>query len=384
MNKNIPIKTLTRSDVEELMAIDTKNRRVFSFYLGVRADRDFLAVANALLSEKEKELREDASFTTEEVARTRKNFALLEQDLRLSKLPKRTRTFIVFDDCRGTERIYKVPVYIPSRLHIGRDWYVHPFFKQLQRYPRYLVVLLSRDRARLLEYFWGEFEEAAPEIKSEVPQRMNAARATWKGLEENKIQNHIEVHIDRHLSKVAAAAEDHMRTKKLPYLILASHRELVSRFEQELSRAVRSKIIGSYPLRTDQSLSRIKEKSRELIDEFERWRERETIAQLQEGSSKKQKGAVLGLPAVLEELEHFRVHLLVIGKNFMDGAHREPDEREAGLGRAGYAQDPSSVLHPGDIVDQIIDSAVRWRIRIVHLMYEHPEFDPYGIGAILK
>jgi peptide subunit release factor 1 (eRF1) len=168
------------------------------------------------------------------------------------------------------------------------------------------------------------------------------------------------------------------------HLVIASHRELISRFEAMLPMTLREKIVGSYPMRTDQGLSLVKEMSQEAIDDFERRQEEVFIGKLAEGSSKKDKGAVLGLDEVLSEMAKFRVHVLIIGKEFLDMAHRKPDEARAGLGLAGYASDSKNVVHPGDLVDELIESAVRWRIRIVNFTHEHEQFDASGIGAILK
>jgi hypothetical protein len=107
---------------------------------------------------------------------------------------------------------------------------------------------------------------------------MNAARASWKGLEERKIQNHIEVHIDRHPRKVAQAVERYMEKQRIPYLVIGSHRELTERFSRFLPRAFQKKIVGDYHTRTDQSLKRIQEKSLEVIARYDRLREEESMS----------------------------------------------------------------------------------------------------------
>lgn len=384
MKHNTQIATLIGKDVERLSSPDRGTSLAISFYLGVRADRDFLSVANSYFSEEGKRISGSRRFSKNDKELIAEIFNDMEKRLRAIKLPDRTRTFIVFFDDKGKMKMYKVPVYIPSRLVVEKDLYIHPFIKNLQKYPRYAVIFLSRDRAKIFNYFWGEVEDETDEIRSEVPQRMNAARASWKGLSEKRILKHIEVHIDRHLKKVAQAAEKYMTDNRIPYLIIESHEELIERFKRHLPSLMRRKIVGSYLIRTDQNLKRIQEKGLEIIDRFELEKENEIISQLMEGNSKKAKGAVLGIEPVLQKLREFKIHILVIGKNYTKSGYLCPDNHSVhtGMGDTFVCRVPMS--EAGDMADEIIETAIARKIKIMHFLHNHKDFDEFGIGAILK
>jgi peptide subunit release factor 1 (eRF1) len=384
MKNNIQISTLTGKDVEELAKPDKNSSLAISFYLGIRADQDFLSVANSFLSEESKKIKENKKFSYDDQKLIESIFSDMERKLRVIKLPDRTRTFIVFFDNEHSLRIYKVPVYIPSKLVVERDLYIHPFIKNLQKYPHYGVVFLERDRARIFNYFWGEVEDETEEIISDVPQRMNAARATWKGLEERKIQNHIEVHINRHLKKIADRTEIYMKKNDIPHLVIGSHRELIERFKDYLSNETKKKIVGSYFIRTDQSLKRIKEKSQEVIDRFEFEKEREMIDRIVEGNSKKKKMAVLGIESVLERLGKYEVYTLAIGKNYASKGYLCPGDHSVYLRKGTCSVCKAPLGEVSDITDEIIESAIARKIRIIHFVQEHTDFDRFGIAAILK
>lgn len=384
MKNNIQIPTLTMKDAERLSAPHPRRGGAVSFYLGIRADQNFLSVANSFLSEQAKAIEKSGDFSPVEQRSLAQVFAAMERDLRSRRLPDRTRTLVMFYPRRGAGRIYRLPVYVPTQLVVEEDWYVHPLLKSLEKYPRYAVTFLERDRARLFELFWGEIEQQTEEIRSEVPQRMNAARATWKGLEERKIQNHIEVHINRHLEKVAWATERLMDKHHLPYLVIASRRELIERFRAFLPKRLQDRIVGSYLTRSDQNLSRIREKSLEVVDRFEQMEEERWIDQLREGSSKKEKEAVLGTEAVLEHLYDYQVHVLVISKDFRAAGYVCPSDHHVGLSGENCPACDTDLDPATDIVDEIIETALSRQLKVVHFQFAHPAFDSYGLGAILK
>lgn len=384
MKRNIQINVPTAADVAQLSVPPEGSRMAISLYLGIRADRDFLAVANSLFSEEGKLIEAGRRFSASGRKKIMAAFGEMEEKLRIIRLPDRTRAFAMFFDEKQGFRIYKVPVYIPSRLVVERDFYIHPFIKNLQKYPRYGVVFLARDRARIFDYLWSEMENETEEIYSNVPQRMNAARAGWKGLSEKRILKHIDVHVDWHLKKIADMTDTYVRKNKIPYLVIGSHRELIERFLQHLPAGIRKRVVGSYHIRTDQSLKRIKEKSLETISRFEFEKENEMIGKIVEGNSKKRKGAVLGTEPVLQKLNEYAVHSLVIGKNYAQGGYLCADNHSVYAHREGQAVCRSGMDAVSDMADELIQTAIAKRIKIVHFLHDHEDFDEFGIGAILK
>jgi rubrerythrin len=384
MKNNIQIRTLTKDDIERLAKDIKVHSWAVSFYLGIRGDRDYLSVMNSALSEGEKKLKAAGDFSEAEMRQIREALREIEDKIRHRRLTARTQTLAAFFADGGRRGIFKLPVYIPTRLVVEKDFYVHPFIKSLEKYPRYCVVFLERDRARIFDLFWGELEHKTEELRSEVPQRMNAARATWKGLEERKIQNHIEIHIDRHLDKVAGAVERYMEKNRIPYLVIGSRRELTLRFQELLSKEVQKKIVGSYLVRTDQSIKRIQEKSLEVIAEHENAKEEEFVRMMEEESSKKVKSAVHGAKNVLGALYDYDVRILLIGRDYAEAGYVCRKNHHPYLRRGNCPICGSPGEKASDIADEIIEEAVRQKARIVHFVFLHPGFDRFGVGAILR
>ena len=384
MKNNIQIQTLTRDDIEQLARNNGAEKWAVSFYLGVRGDRNFLSVANAVLSEGEKKIEADGQFCESERKQIRQVFLKIENELRYRRLTDRTQTIMMFFADNGKKLIYKLPAYIPTKLIVEKDFYVHPLIKSLEKYPHYCVVFLKRDRARIFDLFWGEVEHGAEEIVSEVPQRMNAARATNRGVEERKIQNHIEVHINRHLKKVAQSVELFMDENRIPYLVIASRRELIERFREFLPKRLQKKIVGSYHTRTDQDIKNIQKRSLEVIADFEVKREKQIIAQIFEGRDRENPEVALGVEAVLSALYDYKIRTLLIGRNYQEAGFVCANDHRLSLNQEACPICSAIGEEVSDITDEIIEEAIKQKTDIIHFQFDHKTFDRFGIGAILK
>lgn len=384
MKNNIRIQTLTRDDIEQLAKDNEARKWAVSFYLGIRGDRNFLSVANAALSEGEKKIEAEGQFGESDRKQIHQAFSEIEDELRHRRLTNRTQTIVMFFADDGRKSIYKLPAYIPTRLVVEKDFYVHPFIKSLEKYPRYCVVFLERDRARIFDLFWGEVEHRTEEIISEVPQRMNAARATNRGVDEGKIQNHIEVHINRHLKKVAQDVERFMDENRISYLVIASRRELIERFRGFLPKRLQKKIVGSYHTRTDQDIKNIQKRSLEVIADFEVEKEKKIIARIFEGRDREIPEVALGVEAVLSALYNYKIRTLLIGRNYQEAGFVCTNDHRLSLNQEACPVCSAIGEEVSDITDEIIEGAIKQKADIVHFQFDHEDFDRFGIGAILK
>ena len=234
--------------------------------------------------------------------------------------------------------------------------------------------------------FLGEIEEISEILFDDVPQRINAARAEWKGLRETKIQGHIRDHLHRHLKRVAKETEDHFKygKNKSSHLVIGAHRELVEKFTEILGVKSREKLIGSYRIIPGYNLNRIKKKSMEVIQKHERDLEAEIVKDLFNRSNKKKETAVLGVDFVLENFYLRNADTLVIGKNYRESGYACPECHYISSYIKSCPKCKSKMLKAGDIADEIIEEAVVNKIKIKHLLYPNEEFDKFGIGAFLK
>lgn len=292
----------------------------------------------------------------------------------------------MFCDTKRKSEIYRVPVYIPSKLVIEGDFYIHPLVKALEKYPRYLVVFLERDKARFFSMRLGDIEEISEIARDNVPQRINAARADWKGLSETRVQGHIHDHEKRHLKRTAEKTKDYFRRKKngFSYLVIGAHKEFAEKFAEILDMKPREKLVGSYHIIPGYNLNRIKAKSAELISEHEKKIEKEIINNLFGGASKKMAVAVLGINLVLENFYLHNIDMFIISKDHKEAGFVCPKCHYISSYLKSCAKCGSKMSEAEDIADEIIEEAIANKIKVKHLFYPHEEFEKFGIGAFLK
>ncbi|NOQ68371.1 hypothetical protein GQ568_02940 [Patescibacteria group bacterium] len=382
--KNIEIKSLTKKDIEELSKRKERRGVSFSLYLGIKARRNFVSEANSVITNTVKKIEAGDNYSKSEKKKIKEISDEIKNEIKFLKLPDETKSIIIFFDTRRTRKAYHIPVYIPSRFVIESNSYIHPLVKALEKYPRYMVVVLERNKARFFSIFLNEIEQMSEIIQSDVPQRINAARAEWKGLRENKIRGHIEDHIQRHLKKVSKETADYFRKDKFNYLIVGIHKELKEKFAETLSARSRKKLIGSYHIVSGYNLNRIKAKSGEVINKREKQAEAETIKNLFNRFNKEKRSATIEINSVLENFYLHNIDTLVIGKDYKEAGYVCPECHYISSYIRSCPKCKSKMTKAGDIADEIIEEAVLNKIKIKHLLYSHREFDEFGIGAFLK
>ncbi len=383
---NIEIKLLTKKDIEKLSGEKEINGPVFSLYLGVKAGRNFVSGANSVITSAVKKIEASETYSKNEKKKISEITDEMKREIRFIKLPDRTRSIIMFRDSKRKGGIYHIPAYIPSKLAVENDFYIHPFVEALEKNPRYLVVFLERDKARFFSMCFGEIEEISEIMRDDVPQRINAARADWKGLSETRVQGHIHDHEKRHLKRAAEKTEDCLKYGKngFNYLVIGAHKELAEKFKSILGAKSKEKLIGSYHIAPGYDLNLIKAKSAEAIGEYEKKIEAGIVNNLFAGSSKKREAAVLGINLVLENFYLHNIDTLAISKDYKEAGFACPKCHYISSYLKSCLKCGSKMSEAGDIADEIIEEAIANKIKIKHLFYIHEEFEKFGIGAILK
>ncbi len=384
--RNIEIKALSKKGIEELSSRKKTKGVALSLYLGVRSRCNFVSEANSIITNAIKRIEKNESYPQKDKKKIAEMADEMKKEIRFLKLPDETRSIVMFRDTQEIYRIYHIPAYIPSKFVIENNFYIHPLIRALEKYPRSLVVILERDKARFFSVFLGGIEESSEVLHSEVPQEINAARAEWKGLRETKIQGHIQDHLHRHLKKVAEKTEDYFRYRKTKFshLIIGAHRELVEKFVNVLGEKSRNNLIGSYYIVPDYDLNRIKKKSMEVINERERKVEEKIVKDLFGESSKKKRLAVIEINPVLENFYLRNIRILIIGENYKEPGYTCPECHYISSYLKSCPKCKSKMTKVGDIADEIMEEAVTSKIKIKHLLYPHKEFDKFGVGAFLK
>lgn len=177
----------------------------------------------------------------------------------------KTKSLVIFASKNFFE-VLKLPVEIPLRAHVGTKPLLSPLTTAIEENPPFLVVLIDRGSARIIEVNLGEEEARSKMIKSDVPQRI-LAKGNDMG-RESKILRHIEEHLHRHLEKVLIETKRFEKSYQDGLIIIGAQKELVGRFKGMLSKDFKPKVVGSFGANVDDNETEVVKKAEKIIDSY--------------------------------------------------------------------------------------------------------------------
>jgi hypothetical protein len=183
------------------------------------------------------------------------------------------KSLVVFAGKNLFEAI-KLPVQTPLRSHIDDRPFVSPLTRTIEENPPFLLVLIDRQSARLIEVNIGEEEAKSRILKSDVPQRILAKGADTG--RESKILRHIEDHLRRHLEKVLYETKRFEKTFPNGLIVIGAQRELVGKFKRLLPKTLKAKVVGDFGANVDENETYLIKKAQKFVDNYlerEAWHE---------------------------------------------------------------------------------------------------------------
>jgi len=185
----------------------------------------------------------------------------------------KTKSLAIFAGKNFFEAI-KLSMEIPLRAHVDTRPLVSPLTRAIEENPPFLLVLIDRQSARLIEVNLGEEEARSKIIRSDVPKRI-LAKGDDTG-RESKILRHIEEHLHRHLEKVLIQTKRFEKSYPDGLIVIGAQKELVGRFKDLLPNPLKGKVVGSFGANVGDNETSLIKKGEKIIDSYlERraWRE---------------------------------------------------------------------------------------------------------------
>lgn len=308
------------------------------------------------------------------------------------------------------------PVPLRSKLTVLPQPYTLPLTALLDQYPKYAVVLVSQERARIFEVYLGEVVEHS-QIYDEVPGKVHdpgsseyksmpqhglAERRLERrgrrsespvgggnsesgvyGLAERKIERHIDQHVRRHFKRIAEITFDFFRERRFDWLILGGQPGNVSEFESTLHRYLAPRIVGRIRPDPKMALPEVLAESLAVIQQAEAAQKDELIRRIREANGPNGLG-VLGLAPTLHALMQGGVQTLAVQAGLALPGRRCPScgrlvLREERCPDCGTATEPAA-----DIVEEAVEEAIQQGAQVVHLA-QHPALsESGGMAALLR
>lgn len=177
------------------------------------------------------------------------------------------RSMVFFTSGQNLWEILKFKFFLPS-LCISTD---RPYLKMIeavsQSYPRYLVLLVDRERAKLFIVHFGEIEEQKEIQGLEVPQRVKAKTINLGRTD--KIMRHIEYHLNEHLKFIAGETRKFIQGKNIHSIVVGSHKELLPKIKSHLKYPLNKMIKGEFITELKGPFNEILKRAKRVISQVE-------------------------------------------------------------------------------------------------------------------
>ena len=297
---------------------------------------------------------------------------------------------IFLSNARDLFEVFKVAVPVSSTVAIEATPYLEPL-AVLAPSRAVCVALVERDRARIFCGNEAALEEVADERDEEVPGRHDQG-----GWSQPRYQRHIEDHVDRHLSDVAARLLDLYKEGRVERLVIGCTEELLPRVLDHLHSYLRERFAGRIEVDVKTaSADELQELVAAVLEKEDERREEELFERLRREMAVAGRAAY-GLEGTLAAMNEARVEVLFT----------KPDLTEPGVicpkcGWLGVAPHPGgnplaeaagsecpldgeALEHTGNVVEKAVERAILLSAETCVPRF-HDDLDRLGgIAALLR
>ncbi len=214
---------------------------------------------------------------------------------------------------KGFWREYNLSLPVKNTLVVDNTPYIKPLVDIMDNNPRYLILLVEKDEARIFVVHLGEIVEYGEVMTPDVPGKHK--KGGWFALAETHYQRHIEYHVGLHLKEVARKLESFLSREEIDIVFVGGSEEAVVMFEELLPEPARAKIRGHFAAEMFLSSDEVLRRAEPLISVYETEKEKKVVDELVTRALKGSQ-AVLGLADVLGAVMEGKVHKLVFVKDY--------------------------------------------------------------------
>ncbi len=203
--------------------------------LGTRSSRERDAVASSLVAEARKIVRSKSSNSPAKDAL----HALdeIEQWIRENLRTDGVRGLAVFARGDDVAMGYRLPVPLEDRVYVGSSYAVRPIVRLFDRYPSMLLAMVHRDGATLHRFSFSRLDDI-DELESDVPPHVR--ESGWYGLDERRIERHVDEHLHRHVRGVVSTIAKALDDDHYDFVAVAAAEDVRSTLMDALPEEVRS------------------------------------------------------------------------------------------------------------------------------------------------
>ena len=213
-------------------------------------------------------------------------------------------------------------VALPTEARWSPNLWVRPLLEVLEDSDRFVVVLMDKQRARILTVDADGLQQQA-DILSDVPNK-HATTGTDHIMSQTHMERDHTNHIKGHAKRVADELSTIVDRMKLARIFIGGPVEATSLFTNELPKRLQQMIIGTISAPMDASYERLVNELRAAQQKTELEDEARLVDSMITAAMKQDR-AVLGISDTLLAIQEQRVYCMVVAKDY----HAEGKECES-------------------------------------------------------
>ncbi len=231
---------ITSQQIHRLIALKSSNHLIASLYLNMGRDLRVPKTQFKDLVSSQREKLKKESLSPEEKGWVEKDFEKMRRYIEGLREPRPRSIALFACEAEGIWEAYPLAQPMRDLLTLDDSVHVRPLLAVLSKYRRVFTLLVDRAKARAFEIFMGEGEEKT-EIFSDAPKRVR--EGGWYGLNEKKIDRHVQQHVHDYLKRVADRTFVYSKEWEFDWLLLGGQPEIISDLEGHLHSSLRSRVI---------------------------------------------------------------------------------------------------------------------------------------------
>lgn len=293
---------VTRADVERLVRFDGRGGRILSAYLDLDPERQVTRSYRIVLEDLVKAAREPLD---KDQVRDLDAEAARVQEWLEEERPDARGLAVFSSSAAGLWMTFGLSASVPDRVSFDVHPLITPLLGVMEKLERYVVALVDKESARLLEVFEGRVE-AVQAVTDDVPGKHDQG-----GLAQPRLQRHHEDHVLRHVKRVVQRLSEHLRDRPFDRLILAGPEEATTEVREHLPHELARRLIATVPAEMFASDSEILKMTLEIEQRARRESDEELATAVIDAARSNGDGAC-GMSATLEAVWLRQILRLVV------------------------------------------------------------------------
>ena len=220
---------------------------------------------------------------------------------------------IISGKAAGLWKVYHLAAPTRSELVVEKTPHLEPILDIVDNYGRYVILLVSKDKARIFVTQMGEMTEYGPVISKDIPGKH--AKGGWFALSQDHYERHTDWHEGFHLKEVEKKLESFIDRQKAGKIVVGGPDEAVSMVTGNMPSTIREKVIGTFSAGMYATPVEILAAASPIIKEYERAAKDRMIEDLIARVYKDNRG-VLGIEDVILMTEEKRIQTLMVDSDY--------------------------------------------------------------------